>query len=52
LKNCKNLKKLRLFNDKHFEDIDKYLPQLELITVNGFGLNDNTINCLARMPLL
>jgi hypothetical protein len=45
---------LRLFNDyltdKHFEDIDKHLPQLELITING--LNDNTINCLAKMSLL
>ncbi len=45
---------MRLFNDyltdKHFEDIDKHLPKLELITING--LNDNTINCLAKMPLL
>ncbi len=45
---------MRLFNDyltdKHFEDIDKHLPQLELITING--LNDNTINCLAKMSLL
>jgi hypothetical protein len=58
-KNCKSLKKFELnikyLTDEHFEDIDKYLPQLKSIrfeSFSGFDLSDKTIKCFAKMPLL
>ena len=50
---CKKLKHLRLIMKNHnpelFENIDQYLPQLEILEIVGLNIGDSALKSLAKL---